>query len=252
MESGFDIYLLLGLPGSGRSECLMDILDGYYPKDLKVSVLHHESDEWTANKPSNLEIVSYRMDNGKLLFPNGIPQSNILFIMNPSAGYIVDFLETIQIWCRNKKLLVTRVVTLAHMQKILSSDKVAAWYKVLIHFSDVVFLNHRQEVKDKEVRAFTEKYNKQESIPCLFEFVKKGRIKNPAIAVEGSPRRISQAFDEEEYSFEFGDVLITDENDNIIEDETEITDDFQNAPEPYFERMPGGRRKIDVSKTENL
>lgn len=252
MENDFDIFLVLGLPGSGRMDCVHDILDGYYPKDQKISVLIDESDHWELKPQDNLELIQYRLDGGKLLFPSGIPQSNKIFILNPSTGYIVDFLETVQHWCRNKKLLVSRVITMAHMQKIIANEKIARWYHVLIHFSDVVFLNHRNDIKDKEIRAFTEKYNKKESLPCLFDFVKKGRIKNPALAVEGSPRRISQAFDEEEYHFEFGDVLITDENDQIIEDETEITSEFQNAPEPYFERLPGGRRKIDVPKTESL
>ena len=78
--------------------------------------------------------------------------------------------------------------------------------------------------------------------PCVFEFVKAGRVKNPALVLQPEARRMSHVFDEEQnwvVTSEAGEELTEDELDGEEgEEEVEVTPEV----EPYFERDAAGRR----------
>lgn len=241
-----DLFLFLGIEGSGRKASVLDIIEGYYSKEKKVSILLHESESFKMDEHDRIEVILYRMSPGKILFPNGIPSNNLIFILGPGRGSCLEFLENVRDWTVSKKIKVSKIITMAHMEKILAHNKVARWYDAAIHFSDIIFLNNREPKKDKEIRKFIERYTQDLSMPCLFEFVKKDRIKNPALAIEGSPRRTSQAFDEQEFDMDLSDVIITDENDENLGDDEAFLSEFQNAAEPYFEKLPNGRRIKEI------
>jgi hypothetical protein len=247
MNDEFDIFLFLGIQGSGRLEVIDDIIDGYYSADQQISVLYDHREDIPSRSPfsNNVELVAYKIVDEQIKFPSAIPQSNILLILCNGSGNCIEFLEAIQKWTRNKKMSVNRVISIIHTQKVMAEPKIARWYDATIHFSDVALLNRRENVGDKDIRQFVLKYNKEKCMPCLFEFVKKGKIKNPAIALEGSPRRISQAFEEED-DFDYSEVIITDENDEENPEEDDFMDEFRNAPEPYFKRLPNGRHEIEI------
>jgi hypothetical protein len=94
-------------------------------------------------------------------------------------------------------------------------------------------------VDNKWVSDFLAHFKKQ-FLPCLFEMVKDGRVKNPAAVLVPEARRMSHVFDEEQ------DWIFTDaKGDEIDEqDEVEDEDEIEAKPEedPYFERLNGGRR----------
>ena len=119
------------------------------------------------------------------------------------------------------------------------------WYDCCIHFSDVVLLSNRRDVPNKWVEEFKDRYLK-EYYPCLFEFVKKGRLSNPSLVLAPQARRISKLFDEtDEFVFIDEDVEIEDEGDVDEEDEDE-DEKFQAgdpSKDPFLAKMVNGRRE---------
>jgi hypothetical protein len=45
---------------------------------------------------------------------------------------------------------------------------------------------------------------------------------------------------------DLSDVIITDENDENLGDDEAFLSEFQNAAEPYFEKLPNGRRIKEI------
>ncbi|MEI7567590.1 MAG: hypothetical protein WCJ10_07110, partial [Opitutaceae bacterium] len=82
---------------------------------------------------------------------------------------------------------------------------------------------------------------KKQHLPCLFEMVKDGRVKNPALLLEPQARRLSQIFDEEQdLIFKTADGEEIDEDEETEDSDEEI--EAVPAEDPYFARRNGGRR----------
>ena len=75
-------------------------------------------------------------------------------------------------------------------------------------------------------------------LPCLFELVKAGRVKNPALILEPQARRMSHVFDEE-LNWE-----ITGAEESDAEGEEEI--EAKPEEDPYLQRLAGGRRVKEI------
>ena len=117
-----------------------------------------------------------------------------------------------------------------------------AWFEACIHFSDVVLLNRREGVENRWLSGFLEHFRSQH-LPCLFETVKAGRIRNPALILEPQARRLTQIFDEEQ------DWVVTGADGEEIDDEQgEEEEEVSAAPaeDPYLERRSGGRRVREI------
>jgi hypothetical protein len=112
-----------------------------------------------------------------------------------------------------------------------------------VHFSDVVLLARRDGVANKWLSDFRNHYRDQ-FLPALFEFVKSGRVSNPAMVIEPQPRRLSHYFDED------GDWLIDglaeDDDGEIAEGTTEV--EVTEVLDPYLARHTGGRRKKELPR----
>ncbi len=121
-----------------------------------------------------------------------------------------------------------------------------------MHFSDVVLLSHRLGVPNKWISDFQEHY-RNKFIPALFEFVKDGRVKNPALVLEPQARRMTQVFDENDLDWSLARKLAPDAeiefgSDDEEDGEEEPGGDVDGGPvaEPYFERRANGARVIDL------
>jgi len=75
--------------------------------------------------------------------------------------------------------------------------------------------------------------------PCLFEFVREGRVRNPALVLAPVARRMSHVFDEQEW------VALDEEDDEEELEDGEETE-MKLEEDPYFERRNGGRRVHEI------
>jgi hypothetical protein len=159
-----------------------------------------------------------------------------VFIVVDGRRNPVDQIEAIKGWIELSAAEVARVLCVVNCQLAEKNPKLFAWYEACIHFSDVVLLNRREGVPNKWVGDFTGKFEGK-FYPCLFEFVREGRVRNPALVLAPVARRMSHVFDEQEW--------IADEDED---DQEEGEEEVEMRPEedPYLERRNGGRRVHEI------
>jgi hypothetical protein len=166
-----------------------------------------------------------------------------VFFVTDGRASPVDQIEVFKAWIEAQGGELARVICVVNCQLAEKNPPLLLWYDACVHFSDVVLLNHREGVANKWLSDFQAHF-KGQFLPCLFEMVKAGRVKNPAVVLDPQARRMSHVFDEEV------DWVFTDaEGDEIDEDEeTEGDEEVEAKPEedPYFARLNGGRRVKEV------
>jgi hypothetical protein len=162
-----------------------------------------------------------------------------VFIVADGASDPVDQLEALKEWLASTAAELARVLCVVHCRLLEANPKLFPWYEACIHFSDVVLLNRREGVANKWISDFQGRFE-EKFYPCLFELVRAGGIKNPALVLAPVARRMSHAFDEPEWVAE-GDV---EEEDQGEGEEVEMTEEV----DPYFERRNGGRRVVELPR----
>jgi hypothetical protein len=167
--------------------------------------------------------------------PAGVTHVFIVFDgrMNP-----VDQIEAFKAWLDMRTIEVARVVCVVNCQLLERNPKLFAWYEACIHFSDVVLLNQREGVPNKWIGDFKGKFE-HKFYPCLFEFVREGRVRNPALILAPVARRMSHVFDEQEW------IAADPEDDEEDLEDGEETE-MKAEEDPYFERRNGGRRVHEI------
>ena len=150
----------------------------------------------------------------------------------------VDQIEALRSWLSDRVLEVARVLCVVNCQLLEKHPKLFAWYEACIHFSDVVLLNQRDGVPNKWIGDFKGKFE-HKFYPCLWEFVREGRVRNPALVLAPVARRMSHVFDEQEW------IAEDDEDDEDLQEEGEEVE-MKAEEDPYFERRNGGRRVHEI------
>jgi len=238
------VYIILGSAGSGRRELLADLIaDGLAPEDQPAVLLAdaespHAFDgklppgprwSWQPGPPAAIAL-----EKPSLTGP--------LFLVADGRRNPVDQLEAFKLWLDNNHAAVARVICVVDCALASRHPALLAWYDACVHFSDVVLLNRREGVENRWLSGFLEHFRAQH-LPCLFETVKAGRVKNPALLLEPQARRLTQIFDEEQ------DWVVTDLEGGELE-EGEETDDEEvlaaPAEDPFFARRSGGRRVKEI------
>ena len=151
----------------------------------------------------------------------------------------VDQVEAFKGWLDTQGAEVALVLCVVDCRLAEKHPKLMAWFEACIHFSDVVLLNHREGISNKWMADFQARFHAK-FLPCLFEFVKEGRVKNPALVLAPVARRISHVFDEPEW-------IPADEEADDDDDEVEVTPEV----DPYLERRAGGRRILELPHIED-
>jgi hypothetical protein len=129
---------------------------------------------------------------------------------------------------------VARVLTVVHCSLLEKHPELGEWFKACIHFSDVALLARRENVPNIWMKKFTDAH-REACNPCLLELVKKGRVENAERVLIPEARRLSMVFDD------------TDPLDDMEFDEENLPDkpfDLVSKPDPYFERLPSGVRRM--------
>lgn len=243
LTSTTTVYLLLGIPGSGRRAIVHDLVENGLPPETSVGILLPASEAPTREERDletlpgvTLAKCDQPPDDRNLPFPT----CSFWFVIVPGEQNPVDQMERWKDWLfRNRSSFeLGRILTLIHCRFLQNNPGARPWFDACIHFSDCILLNHRQETTNKWVGDF-QKEQKKLHVPYLIELVKKGAVANPAKILEPQPRRLSQAFDF--WAFESDahngwNIEIEGDPPHPDEEEDPVPED------PYFARMPGGRR----------
>jgi len=233
------IYLILGAAGSGRREILVDLIEEGLGPDARVAVML-EAGEAASPVDAKLPNVSrWQWRDGDI--EGELPaDATHVFFMASGRESAVDQIEKFKPWLDAQGGELARVVSVVNCQLAEKHSALLAWYEACVHFSDIVLLNRREGVANKWISEFLLHFKKL-YYPCVFETVKAGRVKNPALVLEPQARRMTHVFDEEQ------DWIVTNAAGEEIDEESETADDeeLQAKPEedPYFvRRSEGGRR----------
>ena len=219
------LYLLLGLPDSGRREILLDLASDTKPLILLPEEEDgHPLDSELASMPSTC-LQRWQWKDQCFDFDSASGgEAETFFLVAGGSLNPIDQIEATNSFLSRNKLNLGRVLTIAHCGLAAAHPELESWHQACIHFSDVVLLNHREKVSQKWLKEFQNGF-RREYLPCFFEYVKKGRVPNPAHVLDPTPRRLSLYFDEGDDPF----FLEENEEDSPEED-------------PYIARYPSGKR----------
>ena len=243
------VYLILGAAGSGRREVLADLIDGGLSEGDKAVVLlstgetacEHDAKLGTV-KPWTWQAEASAISATDDALADGATH---VFIVADGRSNPVDQIEAFKTWVDENGGELGRVLCVVNCQLAEQHKQLVAWYEACIYFSDIVLLARRDGVANKWLSDFQNRF-KDQFFPCVFEFVKGGRVKNPALILDPQPRRMSHFFDEAEWLVEGKDAEDDvemgegdgDEPGEVEEEEVEVT----QAVDPYMERLAGGHR----------
>lgn len=234
------VYLVLGAAGSGRREVLHDLIkNGLDDADHPVVLLSAVEADATDEAASLPEVVRWDAADGFVAAELPDEASHIFFVGDGYASP-ADQVEAFQGWLAASGGELARVICVVNCQLAEKNPALAAWYDACVHFADVVFLNRREGVANKWLSDFQARY-RDLFYPALFEMLKGGHVKNPALILTPEARRMTHVFDEDQ------EWIVTGEDGETIEDweegggeEDEVS--VEAEQDPYLERLLGGRR----------
>ncbi len=234
------VYVILGAAGSGRREVLLDLIAGGFGDDDRPVVLLAAAEpaaEIDAKLPGVARWVWTQASSIEADLPEGATH---IFFVTDGRRSPVDQIEAFKAWVELKPVELGRVLTVINCQLAAQHPSLRAWYEACVHFSDVALLNRREGVENKWLSDFRGFFDDQ-FVPCLFEFVKGGRVKNPALILDPQARRMTHVFDDE---LEWLVVDAEGSEDDGSDAEIGVEEEVQVAreEEPYFVRDAAGRR----------
>jgi hypothetical protein len=245
------VYVILGAAGSGRREVLADLIGDGLDADERAVVLLAESEASDERDAKLGRIVRWRwlQEKGLEIPPDALAEATHVFFLTDGRTNPVDQLEAIKPWLETSGGELARIFTVVNCQLAERHQPLIAWFEACIHFSDAVLLTRREGVANKWISDFQAIF-RDKFYPCLFEFVKGGRVKNPPLLLEPEARRMSHLFDEPDWlvNGEHVDEMIETGEDDVeegavlAEEEVEVT----QAEDPYLERRVDGRRAKEI------
>jgi len=226
------VYLVFGIPGSGRREVIFDLIEGGIPRTQQVLYFRPE-DELASTFDEQLEalenvsVVNWKLKDSKVTHGKISAAPEKIIFLAPGTSDPADCAEALKRWTDHNHCEIARLITVVHCSFLMQEPRAKAWFQACIHFSDIVLLNRREDVGNKWVKDF-ETEHKKACLPSRILLVKKGRVGNPAEVLDPEARRASLYFDE----------LIPIEDDEF-EDEAQPDD---TKPDRYIERLESGQR----------
>jgi len=234
------VYLILGASGSGRREIIIDLIDGGLGADESAAVLLAEDETESEFDPKLPNLSRWTWSDGAIDAELPAGATRVFFITSGRASQ-VDQIEAFKPWLAAQGGELARTISVVNCQLGEKNPPLLAWYEACIHFSDVVLLNRREGVENKWISKFLTHFEKL-FYPCIFEMVKGGRVKNPALVLEPQARRMTHVFDEEQ------DWIVTDVDGEEIDEEDETVEEQEVhahiEEDPYFARRSEGGRRV--------
>ena len=232
------VYLILGAARSGRREVLADLIDVGLDETDHAAVLLSDTEaahDLDAELPN---VTRWAWQEGFIAaeLPEGA--SHVFFVTDGRRDP-VDQIEAFKAWLATQGAELARILCVINCQLAEKHPPLLAWYEAGVHFADVALLHKRDGVDNKWLSDFLAHFKKK-YYPCLFEYVKAGRVHNPALILAPQARRMTHVFDEEQ------DWIFTNAEGEEVdeEEESEGEEEIEAAPaeDPYFARKIGGRR----------
>jgi hypothetical protein len=226
------VYLVFGIPNSGRRGIIFDLIEGGMSPDTQVLYFRPASEETVPfdeqiEALENVSTVDWQLDGAKVKHGRvSAAPEKVIFLASGTADP-ADTAEALKAWISHNDCRLGRIITVVHCSFLQEQLKSQGWYDACIHFSDIVLLGRREAVDNKWIKAFETRFKKQ-CLPCHIELVTKEKTKNPVAVLEPEARRASLFFDE----------LIPIEEDEF-EDEEQPED---IKPDRYIERNESGQR----------
>lgn len=236
------VYVILGAAGSSRREVLADLIEGGLAQGDRAAVLLATTEapgEFDTKLPG-LARWTWTGENIDGTLPEGVTH---VFFVTDGRTNPVDQLEVLPPWLEAQGAELGRIICVVNCALAEKHPPLLAWYEACVHFSDVVLLTRREGVANKWLSEFRAHFDGQ-FYPCLFELVKGGRVKNPALVLDPLARRMTHAFDAEQdwvFTDADGEELEEDE-DSAGDEEVEVTAEV----EPYFVRDAALRREKKI------
>ena len=241
------VYLILGAAGSGRREVLADLIEGGLAESDRAAVML-SADEAPSDFDAKLPGLARWTWQDEFIIATLPAEATYVFIVTDGRRNPVEQLDTLKTWLEAQGAELARILCIVNCQLAEKHLPLLAWFEACVHFSDVVLLTRREGVANKWLSEFRAHFDGQ-FYPCLFELVKAGRVKNPALVLDPLARRMTHAFDAEQ------DWIFTDAEGEEIEEDEETEGDEEveatQAEDPYFVRDATHRRvkKIpDITK----
>ena len=242
------VYLVLGAVASGRRAILNDLIEGGLGVSDRAAVIL-AADEASDKADAKLPAVSRWSWQDGAIVAELPPEATHVFFGTSGQRNPVDQVEAFKPWLEAQGGELARAICVVNCQLAEKNPPLLAWYEACVHFADVVLLSRREGVENKWVSDFLAHFKKQ-FYPCVFETVKAGRVKNPALILQPEARRMTHVFDEDQnWVITNAEGEEIDENDETAEDE-----ELQAKPEedPYFQRRSEGGRRVkelpDINK----
>ena len=229
------VYLILGAAGSGRREVVADLIEGGLAGgDRALALLA------TGEAPGDCDgrlgtVARWRWREGRMDTP-ALGNATHVFLFADGRRNPVDQVEAFQAWLPASGGELARILCVVHCGLAAQHKDLLAWFDACVHFADVVLFNRRDGVPNKWLSGFQGHYAAQ-FLPCLFESVNAGRVRNPALILEPQARRMSHLFDEE-LNWE----VTGGGEDEADEEEVEA----HPEEDPYLQRRAGGRRVKEI------
>jgi len=231
------VYLVLGTAGSGRRAIVRELIASGLSEGDRAAVLLPDAESAGAIDGKLPAVARWSWtEHGTIqgILPQDAAQ---VFFINEALRNPIDQIEALKPWLEANGAELGRILCVVDCKLAQANPALLPWFDACVHFSDVVLLNRREAVENKWLSDFQKRYTDQ-FYPCLFEMVKKDRVKNPLVVLDPVARRISQYFEEEpEWIFETDD-------DEETPDEEEV--ELKKAEDPYLERRAGGRRVKEI------
>ncbi len=226
-----ELYFILGSAGARRRTVLADLVgEGLMPGDRAVVLLSAaeapEVDGDAALAKSGATVGRWNWAKPELEFETPDDASH-LFLVADGRSNPVDQVEALrELLPLRPELRLARVIFVADAALLHSHPELQPWYDACAHYADVVLLTKVEGLDQKWVNGFEKRYRDQ-YFPFLYEIVRRGQLKNPAVLLVPEARRVAQVFDE--------DIPLADETDEEIEAAMAEND-------KYFARTRGGTR----------
>lgn len=244
------VYFVLGNAGSGRRQVLVDLISsGFADPNAVVAILPGSATASPADVALQ-RVERWDWCGGAIdaAVPAGV---STVFFVSCGAADPVEQVESFRDWLKTQAAVLARVLCVVDCRLAEQNPQLFVWFEACIHFSDVVLLNHREGVGNKWLSDFIGHF-KNQYFPCLFELVKDGRVRNPALILEPEARRMSHVFDAEQ------EWVFTDAEGETVDEEEDAGDvghaqevEATPAVDPYLVRDAAGRRVKrlpDISK----
>lgn len=234
------VYLVLGLPGSGRHEIVQHLLEDGLPEARAVALYQAVGDgpAPAASHPAVTPVPYVFADGHFTLAPGATPPAEpdaVFFFLDGRASPI-DQLEVLPAWLHARGWELARLLLVVHCGLAAAHPEVALWHEAGVHFADCVLLNRRDGVSNFWIQEFRKQFS-EARYPCHFALVKNGRVDNAPLLLFPEARRLSLIFED----IDPVDQLELDEE-NLPEEPFTL----ENKPDPYFERNLGGQRRKPV------